>query len=87
MTKFDRETLATTGFLKERGVKPVSFGPAEVVMLGPADEEEVMVSLGSAEVVMIIKTLDMILAESSQSLRRDNKVDDIDEPRHSGLIT
>ena len=76
----------TTGFLKERGVKLVSFcGPAEVVMLGPAEEEEVMVSLGPAEVVMIIKTLDMMLAESSQSLRRDNKDDD--EPRHSGLIT
>ena len=56
MTKFDRETLATTDFLKERGV----FGPAEVVMLGPADI--VMVSLGPAEVVMIIKTLDIMLA-------------------------
>ena len=56
-------------------------------MLGPAKEEVVMVSLGPAEVVMIVKTLDMMLAESSQSLRRDNKVDDIDEPRHSGLIT
>ena len=71
MTKFDRETLATTGFLKERGVKPVSFcgpaevvmlGPADVVMLGPAEVEVVMVSLGPAEVVMIIKTLDMMLA-------------------------
>ena len=96
MTKFDRETLATTGFLKERGVKPVSFcdpaevvmiGLADVVMLGPAEKQVVMVSLGPAAVVMIVKTLDMMFAESSQSLRRDNKVDDIDEPRHSGLIT
>ena len=63
------------------------FGREEVVMLGPAEEEAVIVSLGPAEVVMIVKTLDIILAESSQSLRRDNKVDDINEPRHSGLIT
>ena len=61
------------------------FGPAEVVICGPA--EVVMVLLGLAEVVMIIKTLDMMLAESLQSLRRDNKVDDIDEPHHFRLIT
>ena len=83
--------LATTGFLKERGVfgpvEVVMLGPADVAMLGPAEVEVVIVSLGPAEVVMIIKTLDMMLAESSQSLRRDNKVDNIDEPRHSGLIT
>ena len=75
MTKFDRETFATTSFLKEGDEEPVSFGHAEVVILGPA------------EVVMIIETLDMIFAESLQSLRRDNKDDDIDEPRHFGLIT
>ena len=63
------------------------FGLTEVVMLGPAEVEVVMVSLGLTEVVMIIKTLDIMLAESSQSLRRDNKVDDIDEPHHFGLIT
>ena len=80
--------LVTTDFLKERGVKLVSFwGPAEVVILGPAEGEVVIVSLDLAEVVMIIKTLDIMLAESSQSIRRDNKIDDIDEPRHSGLIT
>ena len=70
MTKFDRETLATTGFLKERGVKPVLFGPAEgvilgladVVMLGLTEVEVIMVLFGLAEVVMIIKTLDMMLA-------------------------
>ena len=56
-------------------------------MLGPAEEEAVMISLSLAEVVIIVKTLDIMLAESSQSLRRDNKVDDIDEPRHFGLIT
>ena len=56
-------------------------------MLGPAEEEAVMVSLGPAEVVMIVKTLDMMLAKSSQSLYRDNKVDDIDEPCHPRLIT
>ena len=77
MTKFDRETLATTGFLKERGVKPVSLCPAEVVMLGPTEVEEIMlgpaftISLGPAEVVMIVKALDMMLAESSQSLRQE----------------
>ena len=65
----------------------VMRGPAGVVMLGPAEVEVVIVSLGLAEVVMMIKTLDMMLVESSQSLRKDNKVDDIDEPRHSGLIT
>ena len=70
MTKFARESLVTTGFLKARGVKPVSFGPAEVVILGPADivmlgpteVEVIMVSLGLAEVVIIIKTLDIMLA-------------------------
>ena len=77
--------LVTTGFLKEGGVEPVLFGHAEVVMLGPADV--VIVSLGPAEVVMIVKTLDIILAESSQSLRRDNKDDNIDEPHHSRLMT
>ena len=56
-------------------------------MLGLAEEEAVMVSLGPAEVVMIVKTLDIMLVESSQSLRRDNKVDDIDEPCHFGFIT
>ena len=58
VTKFDKEMLAITGFLKERDV----FGPAEVVMLSPVEVEVVMVSVGLAEVVMIIKTLDMILA-------------------------
>ena len=66
MTKFDRETFVTTGFLKKRYVKPLSFGPAEVVIVGLAEVEVVMVSLGPAEVVMIIKTLDMMLAESLQ---------------------
>ena len=55
MTKFDREIFATTGFLKERGVKLVSFGPTEVVMLGPAEVEVGTVSLGLAEVIMMIK--------------------------------
>ena len=67
--------LATTGFLKERGVfgpaEVVILGPADVVILGPAEVEVVIVSLGLAEVVMIIKTLDMMLAESSQSLRQE----------------
>ena len=85
MTKFDKEILATTGFLKERSV----FGPAEVVIYGPA--EVVMVSLGPAEVVMIVNNTrydgSRVFTESSQSLRRDNKVDDIDEHRHFGLIT
>ena len=79
--------LATTSFLKKRGVKPVSFCPTEVVMLGPI--EVVMVSLGLAEVVMIINTLDMMLAEffAESSLRDNNKDDDDNEPHHSGLIT
>ena len=62
--------FVTTSFLKERGVKPVSFDVAEVVILGPV------------EVVMIVKTLDMILTESS--LRDNNKNDNL---RHFGLIT
>ena len=53
MTKFDRETFATTGFLKEGGKELVSFGYAEVVILGPA--EVVTVSLGLSETDMIIK--------------------------------
>ena len=73
----------TTSFLKERGVKPVSFYPAEVVMLGLA----VTISLGPAEVVMIVKVLNVMLAKSAQCLRRDNKDNDIDKPHHSGLIT
>ena len=79
-TKFNRETFATTSFLKERGVfgpaEVVILSPADVVMLGPAEVEVVMfgpavtISLGPAEVVMIVKTLDIMLAESSQSLRQ-----------------
>ena len=52
--------FATTGFLKKRGV----FGLAEVVMLSLLEVEVVMVLLGPAEVVMIVKTLDMMLVES-----------------------
>ena len=33
MTKFDRETFATTGFLKKGDVGPVLLGPGEVVMI------------------------------------------------------
>ena len=66
VTKFDRETLATTGFLKERGLfgptEVVMLGPADVVMLDPVEVKVVMVLLGPAEVVLIIKTLDMMLA-------------------------
>ena len=58
MTKFDRETFATTGFLKEGDV-----GPVLAVSLGRAE-----VSLGPAEVVMIVKTLDMMLTESSSKI-------------------
>ena len=63
MTKFDKETFATTSFLKEGGIGPVL--------------------LGLAEVVIIVKTLDMMLIKSSS---RDNNKND-DEPHHSGLIT
>ena len=62
MTKFDRETFVTTGFLKEGGIKLVLFCPTEVVMLGPA--KVVMVLLSPIEVVIIVKILDMILIES-----------------------
>ena len=77
--KFDREMFLTTSFLKETGVKPVLFCYTEVVIVGPA----VMVSLGPVKVVMIVKTLDMVLTESS--LRDNNKNDD--EPHYFGLIT
>ena len=50
MSKFDRGMFATTGFLKQGGVGPVLFGYMEVVILGPA------------EVFILIKILDMILA-------------------------
>ena len=80
MTKFDRETFATTSLFKEGGEEPVSFGHVEVVMA----------LLGPAEVVMIIKTLDMMLALCVHRIFvKDNKDDviDDDEPCHSGLIT
>ena len=72
MTKFDKETLATTGFLKERGVKPISFCSAEAVMLGLA----VTISLSPAEVVMIVNNtrynVSRVFTESSS---RDNNKD------------
>ena len=80
--------FTTTGFLKEGGEGPVSFGHTEVVILGPV--EVVMVSLGPAEVVMIIKTLDMMLALCVHRIFvKDNKDDviDDDEPRYFRLIT
>ena len=78
VTKFDRETFATTGFLKEGDIGPVLLGPAEVVKLGRAE-----VSLGPAEVVMIIKNTRY---DVNRVFVKDNK-DDNDEPRHSRLIT
>ena len=60
MTKFDRQTFATSSFLKEGGIGPVSFGHVEVVIPGLGGV--VIVSLGPIEVVMIIKMLDMMLA-------------------------
>ena len=73
VTKFDREMLVTTGFLKERDVKPVSFCPAEVVMLGLA--EVVMVSLGPVEVVMIVNNTryDVSRVFTESLSRVDNK--------------
>ena len=53
----------TTGFLKERGIKLVLFGHAEVVILGSAEVQVVILLLGPAEVVIIIKTLNIMLAK------------------------
>ena len=76
------------GFLNEGGEELVLFGHMEVVILGLA--EVVMVSLGLVEVVMIIKTLNMMLAMYVHRVfvkdNKDEKVDD-NKPYHFELIT
>ena len=55
--------FAITSLLKEGGVKQVLLGLVEL-SLGPTE----VVILGLAKVVIIIKILDIMLAESLQSL-------------------